>query len=517
MSSLKAFEEATLWRPSLRPVRTTEEQKTNDVPASTAEEPNKCGSADAQQTQSPSCIPCAPSIMSPQYRTENFMMYGFKVALCSRPGRHRWDDCPFAHPTENARRRDPRVFSYSCHECPSYRNAGYCPRGDQCEYSHGVFEARLHPDSYRTVACKDGEKCTRKICFFYHNEEEKRVPTGLQDVRAQITAELGDTAFDMNGDTLRAVANSLLTSSPSLANTMNSLCSAFSQPVCQTQTVRSAMSMGNSLGNTSPLAATQSGANTPAASMGISSPLSGLSLGQSGVLMTSETVAPCLKGANRNRAKVRELAHEVGLNPDSLMNSLRVSALQGELTPYSLASVAVHGTFNSLVEDMLEELSVEEDLPLDKLRGWLVRQTTITAPCPRNRAGTPTHRTTPSPTCTAFSPCADSGSPQAGQRVNFGSFRRNASGISRASPSPSAAAGIANQGPVLPGGNDEVIRAFGTQQSGNTIWKTGTDTWRKSSGKPKCESLTKRKSGAHEGAKWRGGAAEKGSADDARW
>ena len=70
-------------------------------------------------------------------------------------------------------------------------------------------------------------------------------------------------------------------------------------------------SLGNSLGNTSPLAATQSGANTPGASLGMSTALSGLSLGpgggNSGVLMTSETVAPCLKGANKNRAKVREV------------------------------------------------------------------------------------------------------------------------------------------------------------------------------------------------------------------
>lgn len=204
-----------------------------------------------------------------------------------------------------------------------------------------------------------------------------------------------------------------------------------------------------------------------------------------------------------------QLAHEIGLNPDSLMNSLRVSALQGELTPHSLASVAVHGTFNMLIEEILEELSIEEDLPLDKLRGWLVRQTTITAPCPRTRAGTPTNRMTPSPT--AFSPCADSGSPRVGQRGNgnYGYFRRNASGVPRASPSPTAAAGVANQGPVLPSGNDEVIRAFGTQESGNMMRKT----WRSSS---KRESLTKRKSGAHDGAKWRG-TGEKGSADDARW
>jgi hypothetical protein len=104
-----------------------------------------------------------------------------------------------------------------------------------------------------------------------------------------------------------AVANNLLTSSPSLSNTVHSLNLAFSEPVCQTQTIRSAMS----LGNTSPLAATLSGPNTP----GISAALSGLSLGNSslliqgnsGLLMTSETVAPCLKGANKHRAKLREV------------------------------------------------------------------------------------------------------------------------------------------------------------------------------------------------------------------
>lgn len=71
--------------------------------------------------------------------------------------------------------------------------------------------------------------------------------------------------------------------------------------------------MGNSLGNTSPLAGTHSVPNTP----GVSAALSGLSLGKgnsgvlmngnSGMLMTSETVAPCLKGANKNKAKIREV------------------------------------------------------------------------------------------------------------------------------------------------------------------------------------------------------------------
>lgn len=57
----------------------------------------------------------------PMFRTDNFMMYGFKVAMCTRQGRHPWNDCPYAHPTENARRRDPRIYSYSCVECPAYR------------------------------------------------------------------------------------------------------------------------------------------------------------------------------------------------------------------------------------------------------------------------------------------------------------------------------------------------------------------------------------------------------------
>lgn len=89
------------------------------------------------------------------------------------------------------------------------RNNGFCTKGDQCEYSHGVFEARLHPDSYRTVACKEGKCCQRKICFFYHSKEEAREPTGLQDARVKIAAEMGAAAIDVNIDTVRSGENSL--------------------------------------------------------------------------------------------------------------------------------------------------------------------------------------------------------------------------------------------------------------------------------------------------------------------
>ena len=202
-----------------------------------------------------------PQNMDDMFRTDNFMMYGFKIAMCTKQGRHPWCECPYAHPTENARRRDPRVFSYNCAECPAYRcvctcltskaytktrpcvcsseehaavrlalchrfqhtdhvpmyckrttaewvcwcrNSGFCAKGDQCEHSHGVFEARLHPDSYRTVQCKDGSRCRRKICFFFHSPEEARRPTGLQDARAQLAAEMGTGAIDMDIDSIRS-------------------------------------------------------------------------------------------------------------------------------------------------------------------------------------------------------------------------------------------------------------------------------------------------------------------------
>ncbi|KAH7300259.1 hypothetical protein KP509_24G053600 [Ceratopteris richardii] len=107
------------------------------------------------------------------YSTDEFRMYSFKVRPCSRAYSHDWTECPFAHPGENARRRDPRRFHYSCVPCPDFRK-GTCRHGDACEYAHGVFESWLHPAQYRTRLCKDGRNCTRKVCFFAHSEEEVR-------------------------------------------------------------------------------------------------------------------------------------------------------------------------------------------------------------------------------------------------------------------------------------------------------------------------------------------------------
>ncbi|XP_028775265.1 zinc finger CCCH domain-containing protein 2-like [Neltuma alba] len=111
---------------------------------------------------------------SDPYSSDHFRMYEFKVRRCTRSRSHDWTDCPFAHPGEKARRRDPRRFHYSGTVCPEYRRGG-CSRGDSCEFAHGVFECWLHPARYRTEACKDGKNCKRKVCFFAHTPRQLRI------------------------------------------------------------------------------------------------------------------------------------------------------------------------------------------------------------------------------------------------------------------------------------------------------------------------------------------------------
>ncbi|PIA35179.1 hypothetical protein AQUCO_03600085v1 [Aquilegia coerulea] len=108
------------------------------------------------------------------YSSDEFRMYEFKIRRCMRSRSHDWTDCPFAHPGEKARRRDPRRFHYSGNPCADFRR-GTCPRGETCEFAHGVFECWLHPARYRTHACKDGRSCTRKVCFFAHTPRQLRV------------------------------------------------------------------------------------------------------------------------------------------------------------------------------------------------------------------------------------------------------------------------------------------------------------------------------------------------------
>ncbi|KAJ7969503.1 Zinc finger CCCH domain-containing protein [Quillaja saponaria] len=108
------------------------------------------------------------------YSCDHFRMFEFKVRRCARGRSHDWTECPYAHPGEKARRRDPRKYHYSGTACPEFRK-GNCKMGDSCEYAHGVFECWLHPARYRTQPCKDGTSCRRRVCFFAHTPDQLRV------------------------------------------------------------------------------------------------------------------------------------------------------------------------------------------------------------------------------------------------------------------------------------------------------------------------------------------------------
>ncbi|XP_072980534.1 zinc finger CCCH domain-containing protein 24-like [Typha angustifolia] len=178
--------------------------------------------------------PSLPDIKNSIYATDEFRMFSFKVRPCSRAYSHDWTECPFVHPGENARRRDPRKYHYSCVPCPEFRK-GACRRGDMCEYAHGVFECWLHPAQYRTRLCKDGTSCNRRVCFFAHTNEELRplyVSTGsaVPSPRSATSA-----AMDM------AVAMGLMPGSPSAVSA--AMMSPFTPPISP-----SANGMGHSLG-----------------------------------------------------------------------------------------------------------------------------------------------------------------------------------------------------------------------------------------------------------------------------
>ncbi|XP_012086112.1 zinc finger CCCH domain-containing protein 30 isoform X2 [Jatropha curcas] len=193
----------------------------NGSPLSTSDSPiksklNDAPVSSASEKKEYPIDPSLPDIKNSIYSTDEFRMYSFKVRPCSRAYSHDWTECPFVHPGENARRRDPRKFHYSCVPCPDFRK-GACRRGDMCEYAHGVFECWLHPAQYRTRLCKDGTSCARRVCFFAHTVEELRplyVSTGSA-VPSPRSSTSGANAVDF------AQAMSLLPGSPSPVSVMS--------------------------------------------------------------------------------------------------------------------------------------------------------------------------------------------------------------------------------------------------------------------------------------------------------
>eukprot|EP00803_Ostreobium_quekettii_P008739 evm.model.scf_710.2 EVM.evm.TU.scf_710.2 scf_710:14725-17695(-) len=145
------------------------------------------------------------------FSSDHFRMHEFKVKRCPRARPHDWTQCPFAHPGEKARRRDPRRYRYSGTACPEFRKSGCCRRGDACPFAHGVFECWLHPSRYRTQLCTDGGSCKRRVCFFAHSESELRRPEDDPVVaQSQVQAELAAEVQSLQQQHLTQALSALL-------------------------------------------------------------------------------------------------------------------------------------------------------------------------------------------------------------------------------------------------------------------------------------------------------------------
>ena len=108
------------------------------------------------------------------YNGVHFRMFHYKVDACPHTDcLHDTSSCPYVHPGEKSKRRNPGVYMYQPVPCPHFRK-GNCKKGDACPLSHGVFECWLHPSKYRTQLCTEGSGCTRNLCFFAHSLQELR-------------------------------------------------------------------------------------------------------------------------------------------------------------------------------------------------------------------------------------------------------------------------------------------------------------------------------------------------------
>ena len=54
-----------------------------------------------------------------------------QVVPCCKRFVHDWSDCPFSHPGEKARRRDPKQFNYTGIACPDMKKVSLAIRGAQ--------------------------------------------------------------------------------------------------------------------------------------------------------------------------------------------------------------------------------------------------------------------------------------------------------------------------------------------------------------------------------------------------
>ena len=94
------------------------------------------------------CAP-GPPARPPRPSSRPPCLHNPQVARCSKRYVHDWRACPFAHPTENARRRDPRLVKYQPIPCPDYKR-GICLR---CACGTAVSALRWRQPAAKWGSC----------------------------------------------------------------------------------------------------------------------------------------------------------------------------------------------------------------------------------------------------------------------------------------------------------------------------------------------------------------------------
>lgn len=77
----------------------------------------------------------------PHVRHGVSLLRACRVLRCTKRYAHDWRSCPFAHPTENARRRDPREFRYCAVACPDYKQVCLCARSPKTPHPRSACTA----------------------------------------------------------------------------------------------------------------------------------------------------------------------------------------------------------------------------------------------------------------------------------------------------------------------------------------------------------------------------------------
>ena len=106
--------------------------------------------------------------------SDDFRMFEFKVRRCSRTRAHAATECPYTHPGEKARRRDPRRFHYSGSACPDFRK-GSASQGTRASWRTACSSAGC-TQADTAQLCKDGALRPKGV-LLAHAPNQLRPPT----------------------------------------------------------------------------------------------------------------------------------------------------------------------------------------------------------------------------------------------------------------------------------------------------------------------------------------------------